>query len=217
MLTGYPPFLADTPKKIMKQIEEFKLSLVNEDWEGKSAESLSFVEKTLTVQPQSRMTIGESFQHPWIMQKQEKVYGANPQDIGLDLDQDDFDLFLREVFAILIENFDVELLSYLKDLIESKNADIAKEIIVNDVLNIIENTETYDLEIKYLLKSGLRKLDDHIEYSEFLESVIEEKIHQEQPKFDPDFIFSSPSNTNGSGTEDSTDLDSVSPTKLHNQ
>lgn len=217
LLTGFPPFLADTPNKIIKQIKSFKLNLVSEEWEGKSVNSMAFIRATLTVDPKYRISVEDALSHPWITQSQEIAFEANPQEIGLDFDEESFDIFLREVFAIMIENFNVDILKSLKDLAESENPSIAKEIIVNDILNIIENTEAYDWEIKNLLRWGLKQLDSRIEYAEFLESVIEEKIHLEQPKFDAEFVFSSSSNTNGSKSEDSTDLDSSSPTKLVHQ
>lgn len=202
-LTGYPPFLADTPNRVHEQIEEFKLNLISEDWENRSLESLAFIRNALTTQPTLRLKVEEALTHPWISADFKCPVGANPQDMGFDFDEKTFDIFIREIFAILIENFDVGLLTSIKDLIDSKNTEIAKEIIVNDVLNIIENTDAYDEEIKELLKYGLKQLDSHVDCSEFLETAIEEKRHLEQPRFDPDFVFSNSSNTtNTSNTEE---------------
>ena len=176
-------------------------------------ESLAFIRKSLTVEPDLRLTVEEALDHPWINKEESLPIKANPQDVGFDFDDATFDIFLKEIFAILIENFDVELLVSLKQLTESKNMEIAGQIIVNDILNIVENTETYDDEIRKLLRQGLKQLNNHVDCSEFLEAVIEEKRHLEQPKFDTDFIFSASEDTNTTNTEDSTSLDSTGAPK----
>lgn len=207
MLTGFPPFLGDTPTLFHEQLEYFKLNLVSEDWEGKSVEALAFIRKSLTVDPRYRITIKEALTHPWINEEHKVETLPNPQEIGIDFDDRTFDIFLREVFAILLENFDLGSLISLKQLTDSENSEIAKEILVNDILNIVENTEAYDLDIKELLRYGLKQLNHHVDCSQFLEAVIEEKRHLEQPRFDLDFIFPS----SGSNTEDSTSLDADKP------
>lgn len=176
-------------------------------------ESLAFIRKSLTVEPDLRLTVEEALDHPWINKEESLPIKANPQDVGFDFDDATFDIFLKEIFAILIENFDVELLVSLKQLTESKNMEIASQIIINDILNIVENTETYDDEIRKLLRQGLKQLNNHVDCSEFLEAVIEEKRHLEQPKFDTDFLFSASEDTNTTNTEDSTSLDSTGAPK----
>lgn len=211
MLTGFPPFLADTPNQIYEQIKTFKLNFIPEDWEGRSMESFAFIKRALTTNVEYRMKLSEAFDHPWILQDGSKTIDPSPEGICLNSLDKAFDIFLKEMFIILIDNFDIEILNSLKELTESANTDVAVQIIVNDIMNIVENSETYDQEIKELLKTGLKQLDTHIDCTEFLESVVEEKRHLEQPRFNLQMEF--PSSEGTTTSESSTSYESVSPSK----
>mmetsp|Transcript_41388 Transcript_41388/g.47709 ORF Transcript_41388/g.47709 Transcript_41388/m.47709 type:complete len:89 (+) Transcript_41388:1196-1462(+) len=66
---------------------------------------------------------------------------------------------------------------------------IALEILIHDVHNIVENTDSYDMPIKSLLYKGLRQLNENVDITGFLESVVEEKLNFEQPKFEVDLTL----------------------------
>ena len=210
MQTGFPPFLADSALQVKEKVMKYKLNFLDEDWESKSPESLAFIRKALTMDPKYRLTIDNALDHPWITRDSDKMVNANPQDYGIDIDSKNFDIFLREIFSILIENFDIQMLESLRDTMVADKSDVIVQVIINDILSIIENTETYDDSIKELLREGLKQFNTSIDIREFLESAIEEKYCTEHKE---DILVLDIEEDTAGSTED-TNSESYSPIKV---
>ena len=208
--TGFPPFLADSALQVKEKVMKYKLNFLDEDWESKSPESLAFIRKALTMDPNYRLTIANALDHPWITRDSDKMVNANPQDYGIDIDSKNFDIFLREIFSILIENFDIQMLESLRDTMVADKSDVIVQVIINDILSIIENTETYDDSIKELLREGLKQFNTSIDIREFLESAIEEKYCTEHKE---DILVLDIEEDTAGSTED-TNSGSYSPIKV---
>ena len=88
---------------------------------------------------------------------------GNRQDLSLKMDSKHFDLFLRETFSILIDNFDTDMLESMSKSMNSDQKPIIIDVLTHEILVIIENTDTYDTPIKKLLKDGLKYFTTHVD------------------------------------------------------
>ncbi|KAJ5294089.1 hypothetical protein N7508_008910 [Penicillium antarcticum] len=67
LLCGYTPFDRDSNLEEMQAILAADYSFTPlEYWRGVSQEARSFINRCLTINPQSRMTAHEALQHPWV-------------------------------------------------------------------------------------------------------------------------------------------------------
>ena len=68
MLCGRAPFFAQSlsTEEIMERIQSGQFSLVGPEWEGVSPPARNLIEGLLTVDAQSRLTLGRVLAHPWL-------------------------------------------------------------------------------------------------------------------------------------------------------
>ncbi|KAL9255091.1 Calcium-dependent protein kinase 21-like protein [Drosera capensis] len=66
LLSGVPPFWAETQQGVFDAIIEGKLDLVNDPWPSISDSAKDLVRKMLTRDPKKRITAAEVLEHPWI-------------------------------------------------------------------------------------------------------------------------------------------------------
>ena len=80
--------------------------------------------------------------------------------------------------------------------------------------NVIENTDSYDSDIKNMMNSGLDEIDERVDISEFLKSVVEQKqnIHSSE-----NMLFNDQINWEDAKTsEDSKSQDSTNNERINN-
>lgn len=186
--TGFPPFLADSAKEIRDDVDNYNLNFLDEDWENKSPESLAFIRKALTIDPKHRLSIDSALDHPWINNDSEKIVSPNPQDLATLMDSDSFDMFLREILSMMIENFDIPTLQNMLETLQGDKNEVMRKIISSELLILIENNATYEPKIKELLRNGLKLLDTEVDLIEFMNSVIDEKNYIEHAQLDEHMI-----------------------------
>ena len=82
LLTGCPPFQADSIIKIYEKIRAWKLKFLDEDWVGISSESKDFIQKLIVKMPSNRMTWAEALSHPWILMVEKLDTNVTPEIIN---------------------------------------------------------------------------------------------------------------------------------------
>ena len=67
LLSGYPPFNGRNTDQTHKLIVQGRYSFPSRDWKYNSDESIDFIRRLLTYDPEKRMTVEEALNHPWIV------------------------------------------------------------------------------------------------------------------------------------------------------
>ena len=133
LLTGFPPFLADKLVNVPDKIESFQLNFVNEDWEDRSMESMAFIRKALTIEVNNRLKLSDALDHPWITHDSTKIISIDDKKKEYKLDDETFDIFLKEIFIIWWEYFNIDSLKWLISLYDSSLNKKAFQIFINDM------------------------------------------------------------------------------------
>ena len=66
MLSGEPPFFAETEATMFARIKQCEYSFKSKIWGQVSDEAKDFVGKLLVLDTNSRMSSSEAMQHPWV-------------------------------------------------------------------------------------------------------------------------------------------------------
>jgi serine/threonine protein kinase len=82
LLCGYTPFDRDSNLEEMQAILAADYSFTPlEYWRGVSQEARDFINRCLTINPQSRMTAHEALQHPWVNPPYENAKVGSGEDL----------------------------------------------------------------------------------------------------------------------------------------
>lgn len=82
LLCGYTPFDRDSNLEEMQAILAADYSFTPlEYWRGVSQEARNFINRCLTINPQSRMTAHEALQHPWVNPPYENAKVGSGEDL----------------------------------------------------------------------------------------------------------------------------------------
>uniref|UniRef100_A0A7N0R9P3 non-specific serine/threonine protein kinase n=1 Tax=Kalanchoe fedtschenkoi TaxID=63787 RepID=A0A7N0R9P3_KALFE len=66
LLSGFPPFWAETEKEIFDAILKGKLSFEEKPWPTISDSAKNLIKRMLTMDPRQRITAAEALEHPWL-------------------------------------------------------------------------------------------------------------------------------------------------------
>ena len=133
LLTGFPPFLADKPVNVPDKIESFQLNFVNENLENRSMESMAFIRKALTIEVNNRLKLSDALDHSWITHDSTKVISIDDKKKEYKLDYETFDIFLKEIFIIWWEYFNIDSLQWLISLYDFSLSKKAFQIFISDM------------------------------------------------------------------------------------
>lgn len=67
LLSGYPPFNADTEMQLFNKIRTCDFEFIEEDWKDISSDAKSFIMKLLQPDPVKRLKPLDALKHPWIL------------------------------------------------------------------------------------------------------------------------------------------------------
>lgn len=76
IISGEPPFYAETSSELYKITCACKINFSSNSWSSVSAEAKDFIRCLLTVNPADRLTANSAMQHPWL-KCDEKILGEN--------------------------------------------------------------------------------------------------------------------------------------------
>ena len=80
MLTGSPPFNAESDSELFDNITSEKVVYTPKYWKAISKDCMDFVKKLLIKNPEKRMTAKQAINHPWLLKK----YAINIHDSHVD-------------------------------------------------------------------------------------------------------------------------------------
>ncbi|WP_411026777.1 protein kinase domain-containing protein, partial [Salmonella sp. s54395] len=66
MLSGYSPFMGDNDQETLKNVSKGEWDFEEEAFNDISDEALDWIEKTLVVDKDDRMSIQQALDHPWL-------------------------------------------------------------------------------------------------------------------------------------------------------
>ncbi|RDX84294.1 Calcium-dependent protein kinase 29, partial [Mucuna pruriens] len=149
LLSGVPPFWADTEKGVFVDILGGKLDMDREPWPSISDAAKDLVRKMLTYDPKKRITAADALEHPWLKE------GAEASDKHPDS-------------AVLIRMKRFRAMNKMKKLALKVIAESLSEEETKGLRQMFNNMDTDGSgTIKFeKLKSGLSRLDSQLSESE---------------------------------------------------
>ncbi|KAL9689149.1 hypothetical protein QQ045_033581 [Rhodiola kirilowii] len=129
LLSGFPPFCAETEKGIFDAILEGKLSFEEAPWPTVSDSAKDLIKKMLTMDPKKRITAAEALEHPWL--KEGRDESDKPMDSAVLIRMKQFHTMNKlKQFAqeLIAENLDDEEIKRLTQRFRNTDTDLIGSI-----------------------------------------------------------------------------------------
>ena len=79
LLVGYPPFWEDSRAKLYETIKSGKYEYPSPEWDSVTKEAKNLIDRMLTLDADSRITVKQALQHPWVAQRERIASGIHRQ------------------------------------------------------------------------------------------------------------------------------------------
>ena len=193
LLSGSPPFTGNNDKEIFKKIISFNYDFPNSKWNNISKSAIDLIKKCL-VDEKKRLTALQVLQHPWL-----KKYNKESDEICKDI-HIDFLSFKNYINANKIKKM---ILTYIASRLNQKDVNRLNNIFLcfdknkdgyislNELkigLEDLKNAEIDNEEIEKIFHQLDTDKNGKIGYTEFLASVIDEKIYLDEQKLYEAFV-----------------------------
>ncbi|KAH9713041.1 calcium-dependent protein kinase 24 [Citrus sinensis] len=197
LLSGVPPFWAETEIGIFRQILEGKIDFESEPWPNISESAKDLIRKMLDQNPKRRLTAHEVLCHPWIvddkvapdkpldsavlsrlkhfsaMNKLKKMALRKAYKLGYDLDQ----------ALVIAERLNEEEIGGLKELFKMIDTDNSGTITFDELKDGLKRvgSQLMESEIKDLMDAADIDNSGTIDYGEFLAATLHlNKLEREE-------------------------------------
>lgn len=196
LLSGVPPFWAETERGIFDAILRGNLDIESQPWPSISSGAKDLVKKMLTHDPQKRITAAEVLEHPWIREGGE----ASDKPIGSAVltrmkQFRAMNKLKKLALKVIAENLSTEEIKGVKTMFQNIDTDKSGAITYEELkigLAQLGSTLTED-EVKQLMEAADVDGDGSIDYIEFITATMhkckldrEENIHTAFQFFDKD-------------------------------
>ncbi|KAJ6411963.1 hypothetical protein OIU84_005098 [Salix udensis] len=196
LLSGVPPFWAETEKGIFEAILEGNLDLHSQPWPKISASAKDLIKKMLTRDPKSRITASEALEHPWM-----KVGGEasdKPIDSAVLIRMKQFramNKLKKLALKVIAENLSEEEIKGLKQMFNNMDTDRSGTITYEELKSGLSRlgSKLTEVEIKQLMDGADVDKSGTIDYVEFITATMhrhrlekEENLYKAFQYFDKD-------------------------------
>ncbi|XP_023532474.1 calcium-dependent protein kinase SK5-like [Cucurbita pepo subsp. pepo] len=184
LLSGVPPFCAETEIGIFRQILQGRLDFESEPWPGISGSAKDLIRKMLDRNPKRRLTAHEVLCHPWIVD--DKVAPDKPLDSAV---LSRLTLFSamnklkKMALRVIAERLSEEEIGGLKELFKMIDTDNSGTITFDELKEGLKRvgSELMESEIKDLMDAADIDNNGTIDYGEFLAATIHlNKLEREE-------------------------------------
>ncbi|KAK7376680.1 hypothetical protein VNO80_02094 [Phaseolus coccineus] len=196
LLSGVPPFWAETEKGIFDSILEGKLDLENAPWPSISAAAKDLIRKMLTRDPKKRITAAEALEHPWMKEGGEA--SDKPIDNAVLSRMKQFramNKMKKLALKVIAENLSEEEIKGLKQMFNNMDTDRSGTITYEELKSGLTKlgSKLNEYEIKQLMEAADVDKNGTIDYQEFITATInrhklekEENLYKAFRYFDKD-------------------------------
>ncbi|KAK1258512.1 hypothetical protein QJS04_geneDACA011483 [Acorus gramineus] len=175
LLSGVPPFWAETEAGIFKQILQEELDFVSEPWPIISESAKDLIRKMLNRNPKERLTAHQVLCHPWIVD--DRVAPDRPLDSAVLSRLKQFSAMnklKKMALRVIAESLSEEEIGGLKELFKMIDTDNSGTITFEELKEGLRRvgSELMESEIKSLMDAADIDNSGSIDYGEFLAATV---------------------------------------------
>lgn len=184
LLSGVPPFWAETEIGIFRQILEGKIDFESEPWPNISESAKDLIRKMLDQNPKKRLTAHEVLCHPWIVD--DKVAPDKPLDSAVLSRLKHFSAMnklKKMALRVIAERLSEEEIGGLKELFKMIDTDNSGTITFDELKDGLKRvgSQLMESEIKDLMDAADIDNSGTIDYGEFLAATLHlNKLEREE-------------------------------------
>lgn len=175
LLSGFPPFWAETEKGIFEEILKGHLDLETSPWPSMSSASKDLIRKMLTVDPNNRISAAEALEHPWL--KEDGEASDKPIDSAVLIRMKQFRAMnkLKKVaLKVIAENMSEEDIKGLRQMFDNIDTDRSGSITYDELRTGLSKlgSKLNEAEIQQLMEAADVDNNGTIEYTEFITATM---------------------------------------------
>ncbi|KAJ7969696.1 putative Calcium-dependent protein kinase [Quillaja saponaria] len=175
LLSGVPPFWAETESGIFKQILKGKLDFKSDPWPSISESAKDLIEKMLQRDPKKRISAHEVLCHPWIVD--DRVAPDKPLDSAVFTRLKQFaamNKLKKMALRVIAERLSEEEIGGLKELFKMIDTDNSGTITFDELKEGLKRvgSELMESDIKSLMDAADIDNNGTIDYGEFLAATL---------------------------------------------
>ncbi|PHT28162.1 Calcium-dependent protein kinase 29 [Capsicum baccatum] len=184
LLSGFPPFWAETEKGIFEEIVKGKLDFESSPWPSISSSAKDLVRKMLTMDPRRRITADEALGHPWL--KKDGEASDKPIDSAVLLRLKQFraaNKMKKLALKVIAENLSEEEIKGLKQMFNNMDTDGSGTITYEELKTGLSRlgSKLTEAEIKQLMEAADVDNSGTIDYIEFITATMHRhKLEREE-------------------------------------
>ncbi|XP_027919061.1 calcium-dependent protein kinase SK5 isoform X2 [Vigna unguiculata] len=184
LLSGVPPFWAETEPGIFKQILLGKLDFQSEPWPSISDSAKDLIRKMLDQNPKTRLTAHEVLRHPWIVD--DSIAPDKPLDSAVLSRLKQFSAMnklKKMALRVIAERLSEEEIGGLKELFKMIDTDNSGSITFDELKDGLKRvgSELMESEIKDLMDAADIDKSGTIDYGEFIAATVHlNKLEREE-------------------------------------
>ncbi|XP_010930818.1 calcium-dependent protein kinase 28 [Elaeis guineensis] len=184
LLSGVPPFWAETEAGIFRQILQGRLDFESEPWPGISDSAKDLIRNMINRDPKKRFTAHEVLCHPWIVD--DKVAPDRPLDSAVLSRLKQFSAMnklKKMALRVIAENLSEEEIGGLKELFKMIDTDNSGTITFDELKDGLKRvgSDLMESEIQALMHAADIDNSGTIDYGEFLAATVHmNKLEREE-------------------------------------
>ncbi|KAH0680672.1 hypothetical protein KY284_021757 [Solanum tuberosum] len=196
LLSGFPPFWAETEKGIFEEIVKGQLDFESSPWPSISTSAKDLVRKMLTMDPKKRITADEALQHPWLMKDGEASDKPINSAVLSRLKQfRAMNKMKKLALKVIAENLSEDEIKGLKQMFNNMDTDGSGTITYDELKTGLSRlgSKLSESEIKQLMDAADVDNSGTIDYIEFITATMhrhklerEENLYKAFQFFDKD-------------------------------
>ncbi|KAL3639023.1 Calcium-dependent protein kinase 33 [Castilleja foliolosa] len=196
LLSGFPPFWAETEKGIFEEILRGHVDLESSPWPSISDGAKDLIKRMLTVDPKRRITAAEALEHPWL--KEDGEASDKPIDSAVLIRMKQFramNKLKKLALMVIAENLSEEEIKGLKQMFNNMDTDGSGTITYDELRTGLTKlgSKLSEAEIKQLMDAADVDKNGSIDYIEFITATMhrhrldrEDNLHKAFCHFDKD-------------------------------
>ncbi|KAL2250009.1 calcium-dependent protein kinase 29 isoform X2 [Sesamum indicum] len=196
LLSGFPPFWAETEKGIYEEILKGHVDLQTSPWPSISAGAKDLITKMLTMDPRKRITAAEALEHPWL--KKDGEASDRPIDSAVLIRMKQFramNKLKKLALKVIAENLSEEEIKGLRQMFNNMDTDGSGTITYEELRTGLSKlgSKLSEAEIKQLMEAADVDKNGTIDYIEFITATMhrhrlekEENLYKAFQYFDKD-------------------------------
>lgn len=175
LLSGVPPFWAETEKGIFNAILEGHVDFESSPWPSISSEAKDLIKKMLTMDPKMRISAAQALEHPWL--KEDGEASSKPIDSAVLIRMKQFramNKLKRLALKVIAENVSEEEIKGLKQMFNNMDTDRSGTITYEELKTGLSKlgSKLNETEIKQLMEAADVDNNGSIDYIEFITATM---------------------------------------------